>query len=421
MNLDLTDEETVALLRELDDIIDGDRYFLSPRIKTLRAIRAKIRPEPVRPPLPPLPKSYEPPRAIAVQRRRRGQAVPVRVVVVTMYESALETGDHFGEFRLWVERLPLNERIPFPHGFRNLRYNPEKSVIGIVSGVGTARAAASIMALGMDPRFDLTRAYWLVAGIAGVNPLEASRPSLTQSNRRGTDPYAPIGSAAWVEWVVDADLAFEIDAREIPAGWSTGYLPPGKTQPYEEPVEADGARWVYRLDPGLVAWAHWLTADLRLNDPPTLREARSSYVDFPAAQALPVVLRGDEVSGSTFWHGALLNRRAIDWFAYWTGGRGRFVMAAMEETGTLQALSFLARAGRVDIGRVLVLRTGSNYTIPPPGMSAAESLTAMSLTQNPGYLPALDAAYLVGRKVVDEIIENWVVYGDTNPIVPLGS
>jgi hypothetical protein len=27
MNLDLTDEETAALLRELDGIIDGDRYF----------------------------------------------------------------------------------------------------------------------------------------------------------------------------------------------------------------------------------------------------------------------------------------------------------------------------------------------------------------------------------------------------------
>ena len=44
MNLDLTEEETEALLRELNGIIDGDRYFLSPRIKTLKAIRAKIRP-----------------------------------------------------------------------------------------------------------------------------------------------------------------------------------------------------------------------------------------------------------------------------------------------------------------------------------------------------------------------------------------
>ena len=40
----------VALLRELDAIINGDRYFLSPRIQTLRAIRAKLRPEPVREP-----------------------------------------------------------------------------------------------------------------------------------------------------------------------------------------------------------------------------------------------------------------------------------------------------------------------------------------------------------------------------------
>ena len=56
MNLDLTDEETAALLRELDSLIDGDRYFMSPRIKTLKAIRAKIRPEPVREPLPPPPK-----------------------------------------------------------------------------------------------------------------------------------------------------------------------------------------------------------------------------------------------------------------------------------------------------------------------------------------------------------------------------
>jgi purine nucleoside permease len=221
--------------------------------------------------------------------------------------------------------------------------------------------------------------------------------------------------------VVDAALAFEIDAREIPGEWSTGYLPLGKTRPYEEPIEADGARWVYRLDPGLVAWAYRLTADMRLDDPPALQEARSRYIGFPAAQAPSVVLRGDEVSGSTFWHGAILNRRAIDWLAYWTRGRGRFVMTAMEETGTLQALSFLARAGRVDLSRILVLRTGSNYTMPPSGMSAAESLTTLSLNQAPGYLPALDAAYFVGRRVVDELIGNWVAYADTNPIAPSGS
>jgi hypothetical protein len=46
MTLELTDEETAALLRELDALMDGDRYFMSQRIKTLKATRAKIRPEP---------------------------------------------------------------------------------------------------------------------------------------------------------------------------------------------------------------------------------------------------------------------------------------------------------------------------------------------------------------------------------------
>ena len=57
MNLELTDEQTAALLSELDRIIDGDRYPLSPRIRNLKEIRSMIRPEEVREPLP-RPKSY---------------------------------------------------------------------------------------------------------------------------------------------------------------------------------------------------------------------------------------------------------------------------------------------------------------------------------------------------------------------------
>ena len=70
MNLDLTDHEAALLLKELNDIIDGDRYFLSDRIKTLKAIRAKMKPEPARESLPPPPKVYAPPRASAATRRR---------------------------------------------------------------------------------------------------------------------------------------------------------------------------------------------------------------------------------------------------------------------------------------------------------------------------------------------------------------
>jgi hypothetical protein len=69
MILELSDEQAAALERELAAIIDGDRYFLSPRIQKLREIRNMIRPEPKREPLP-APKHYEPPRSIRGRRRR---------------------------------------------------------------------------------------------------------------------------------------------------------------------------------------------------------------------------------------------------------------------------------------------------------------------------------------------------------------
>jgi hypothetical protein len=62
MNLQLNDEQAPLLLRELDQIIDGDRYFLSPRIQALREIRALIKPYPERPPPSPLLPHYEPPQ-----------------------------------------------------------------------------------------------------------------------------------------------------------------------------------------------------------------------------------------------------------------------------------------------------------------------------------------------------------------------
>lgn len=122
--------------------------------------------------------------------------IPVKVVVVTMFERGADTGDEPGEFQYWVEREKLDRIYRFPQGYRDLRMN-RQGVLGIVTGVGTAKAAASIMALGSDPRFDLRKAYWMVAGISGIDPADGS-----------------LGSAAWAEWVVDGDLAHEIPMRE---------------------------------------------------------------------------------------------------------------------------------------------------------------------------------------------------------------
>jgi len=313
--------------------------------------------------------------------------IPIKVVIVAMYEAGEDTGDVPGEYQYWVERAHLDRVLPFDAGFHHLRMN-DQGVLGVLTGVGTAKAAATIMALGLDPRFDLTHAYWLVAGIAGGDPADIS-----------------LGSAVWVRWVVDGDIAYEIDAREIPSTWPTGYVPLRKSVPYEQPATPPEGQ-VYELNAALVDWAYKLTKNTPLPDTDTMREKRSHF-EQAAAQRPPFVSEGDDVSASTFWHGKKMDEWANAWVRYYTGGKGNFVVSGMEDTGTLQSLTFLARAGKVDLHRVLVLRTVSNYDQQAVGLTATESLAEQKVGKYGAYLPSLESAYAVGHQVVDAIITHW--------------
>jgi purine nucleoside permease len=330
------------------------------------------------------------------------QPIEIKVVVINMFEVGADTGDAPGEHQYWVEREHLDTVLPFPQGYRDLRLNPQTGVLGVVTGVGTARAAATIMALGLDPRFDLTHAYFLVAGIGGIDP------------RMGS-----LASAVWSDYIVDGDLAHEIDPREMPQAtpedrkvWTTGYVPLGKSTPYEQPraarfganPDADGN--VYRLNPTLVDWAFNLTQSTELLDTPQIKERRLQYAD-EAAHRPPFVLRGDNLSAATFWHGKLLNQWARDWVKYQTDGHATYAICGMEDTGTMQSLTFLAHAHKLDTARVLILRTASNFDQQRTGITAAESLAETKVRQYSAYLPALDNAYRVGHLVVDSLVANW--------------
>jgi hypothetical protein len=71
MHIELTDEEVAILRRELTDITFSDRYPLSPRIKALNTILAKLSSEPAREPSPsPPPQHFEPPSKGRYRRRR---------------------------------------------------------------------------------------------------------------------------------------------------------------------------------------------------------------------------------------------------------------------------------------------------------------------------------------------------------------
>jgi len=75
---------------------------------------------------------------------------------------------------------------------------------------------------------------------------------------------------------VDGDLGHEIDAREIPDDWPTGYIPLRKSTPYELPRREADEGEVYRLEPALVDWAFRLTKNVALEDTPAMREQRAA-------------------------------------------------------------------------------------------------------------------------------------------------
>jgi len=339
--------------------------------------------------------------SIRVHAQSTAAAAPiaVKVVVVTMFERGEDTGDTPGEFQLWVEREHLDQVLSLPAGYHHVRLNKD-GVLGMVTGVGTAKAAASVMALGLDPRFELSKAYWVIAGIGGGDPSDVS-----------------VGSAVWADYVVDGDLAFEIDSRQIPHDWSTGFVPLRKGTPYELPATADYGE-IYAINQDLVAWAVDLTQHVSLPDSDTLFKSRSRFSGFPNALKPPFVARGAELSAATFWHGSKLEDWANAWTRYYSGGKGNYMVAGMEDSGTLQALTFLSKSGRVDLSRVLVLRTISNYDREPPGMEAADSLKEMVSGNYSAYLPALEAAQLVGDVVVRNIVEHWAQRKETIPHRP---
>jgi purine nucleoside permease len=187
--------------------------------------------------------------------------------------------------------------------------------------------------------------------------------------------------------------------------------------PYEEPKETGDTAEVFRLDPGLVEWAYQLTKDVPLPESDQMKAERALYPG-EIARRPPFVLKGDTLSAGTFWIGAKLTEWANAWVAYHTRGQGRYVTSAMEDTGTLQSLTWLSRAGRVDVRRVLVLRSGSDHDLPPPGRTAADQLARTKIGLYAAFLPALESAYRVGSVVVDRLVADWATYRDTPPSTP---
>jgi purine nucleoside permease len=336
--------------------------------------------------------------------------IPIRVIALTGFEVGDDTGDAPGELQFWVEREKLTEKITVPGASHALLHNAE----GLYAEVGgntrdpdmtPVPESELVMALCLDPQLDLSHTYWIVNGIAGIDPA-----------------FGPMGSAVWAENVVDGDAMREIDEHEDPPGWPYGLFAIGTNKPGVLPTAGGAANggWggatlqytmVYPLNKKLVHWAYDLSKGIELPDSPALKAWRAKYVGFPNAQLPPQVMIGDALGSVRYWHGPRRTQWARDWVKAWTGGKGTFATTSMEAQDYLGTLTRMAAKGYLDINRVLVMRSASNYCMPPPGTDVTATMGDESL----GTVPSLEAAYRSSSVVAHELLRNWAKYESTPP------
>lgn len=262
----------------------------------------------------------------------------------------------------------------------------DDGVCQITTDMGYANAAASITALLYSGPFDLKKTYFIVAGIAGINP------------RQGT-----LGSAAWAKYLVDYSLSHEIDTREVPANWPYGYFGISSASPTQKPT-FDYRTEVFNLNETLVDRAFALSKNVALSDSAEAQAFRAHYADGPASRP-PTVLQCDTSSGDTWFSGTALSRRAEDWSTLLTDGKAQYCTTQQEDNSTLEALRRGDAAGKVNLQRVLVLRSGSDMDSPYPGQSSRDAL--VNYGAQGGYFPATNNLVLTATPVIQNIVSRW--------------
>jgi purine nucleoside permease len=322
----------------------------------------------------------------------RARPLPVKVLIINLF--SLEAAP-------WIAALKPTLDIPVPGLSRDYPYvrcNGD-GVCQMTTAMGHANAAASVMAVVFSRLFDLHQTYFLIAGIAGIDPA-----------------HGTLGSAAWARYVVDSGIAHEIDARELPKGWSDGYFGVMTDGPDEVP-KFEYHTEVFRLDEALLQQALALSRGAKLEDAADLKAYRSHYPQ-AAASHPPTVIQCDTLSGDTWWTGRRLGEHASHWMRLLTGGKGVYCTTQEEDNAVLNALTRASDAKLIDLRRVADLRTGSDFDRPYPGQQA---LAALQDQRALGDAVTVAAANLVhaGMPLVAAIVAHWSEWQHGIPAAPV--
>lgn len=304
----------------------------------------------------------------AADHAREGSIAP-KVLIISMVcvltpsaEASLRAYQWTPEAQVWHAKFPSSGignltsvmvttpglSMLYPYVF----CTEDKSVCQLTVGEGEINAAASMMALVLSSKFDFRRTYFIFAGIAGVNPR-----------------HATLGSVAIAKYSVQVGLQYEIDSREIPPEWPSGYVPYGRAHPYDYPLISYGTE-VFELNVDLRDRAYDLAKRAPLADSKGARLYRARYAprgdEFQMGIQPPSVVKCDSATSDVYFSGSRLAEAFEKTTEIWTNGSAVYCMSAQEENATLEVMVRAAIDGLVDFARIIVMRSGT-----PPILSKA--------------------------------------------------
>jgi len=321
-----------------------------------------------------------------LQERAHESVIKPKVFIISMFSPEAEEWYGIPEFDVLAMNITVPGVSPL---YPDAHCTANGDVCQLTTGESEINAATTIASLVRYPKFDLTTTYFMIAGIAGVNP-----------------EVATTGSVTFARYAVQVALQYEFSQFEIPTNFTSGYIPQGSTSPQEYPQSIYGTE-VFEVNQDLRKIAADFARKATLNDSDAAMAYRENYASSPAyaaGAAPPSVVECDVATSDVYFSGSILSTAFGNYSTLVTNGSAVYCATAQEDNATLEAMLRAAADKVVDFGRIIVMRTASDFDREYPGEAAT---TNLFWADQGGFEPAVQNIYLAGIKVVMGILDGW--------------
>ncbi|WPK24972.1 hypothetical protein PUMCH_002271 [Australozyma saopauloensis] len=308
-----------------------------------------------------------------------------KVFVINMFEY---------EAKPWLKAMDFPNNVTTPGLsplYPDIYCNEEFSVCEMTTGEGEINASGSMTALGLSPMFNLTQTYFLISGIGGGEP-----------------QFTTMGSVTFAKYAVQVALQYQVSYQEFITtnkNWTSGYWGYGVSDPWTYPANVYGTE-VFELNESLRDRAVELAETVDLDNGTDQNAVNRLLYDQDAARALPAVVKCDVLTSDNYFTGNVLGDYFSAYASMMTNGTAQYCSTAQEDNASLEALTRLSQAGLVDFARVVVMRTISDFTRPPPSR-ANDTVAWFNDPQSGGASAAFANLPIAGMPFVEDVLNNW--------------